>query len=60
MHFMKSLSDQFGEGMYQADRPKVFRSFINIGLRRMGGDELPEPLMVAATLSALLAAEADE
>jgi hypothetical protein len=46
--------------MYQADRPEVFRSFINIGLRRMGGNELPEPLMVVATVSALLAAEADE
>jgi hypothetical protein len=46
--------------MYQADRAEVFRSFINIGLRRMGGNELPEPLMVVATVSALLAAEADE
>ena len=57
---MKSLSDQFGEGMYQPDRPEVVRSFINISLRRMGGDKLSEPLMVAAAPSALSTAEADE
>ena len=57
---MKSLSDQFGEGMYQPDRPEVVRSFINISLRRMGDDKLSEPLMVAAAPSALSAAGADE
>ena len=56
---MKSLSDQFGEGMYQPDRPEVVRSFINISLRRMGDDKLSEPLMVAAAPAALLAEEAD-